>query len=1089
MTKTPERGREGRGSALLVAAGLGGVLLVGAAVVWLPEGPSGSAFPGIAVPAGFEIELAAGPPLTERPIVVDMDEEGRLYVAESSGSNDHVKKQLKERPHSILRLEDADGDGRYDRRTVFADKMMFPEGVLWYDGSLYVAAPPHIWKLTDTDDDGVADRREEWFDGKTLTNCANDLHGPYLGPDGWIYWAKGAFAEQTYERPGRKPLVTKASHIFRRRPEGGLIESVMAGGMDNPVEVAFTPEGERFITSTFIEQPALGRRDGLLHAVYGGVYGKVHGVTDSHPQTGGLLPALVQLGPAVPVGLDYYSTDALGAGYQGNLFATLFNLNKVIRVELKPKGATFEPQVSDFVTSTRLDFHPTDVMEDADGSLLVVDTGAWYVLCCPSSVLSQPEVHGAIYRVKRRGAAAVEDARGLSFDWRGATAAELAGLLDDWRPVVRERAIQELSKRGGDALGVLREILSQEGREKRSVAARRNAVWALTRIPGAEAREAVRAALADSEESVRHAATHSASVWRDAEARSAIEKQLGDAGELGEAGAQLQRAAAEALGRIGDGGTVAILLDAVERTEGQTEDEVLTHSLTYALIEIADPAATRRGLGSSSSRVRRAVMLALDQMEGPQGQMDTGGVGPETVIPLLSSADPLLRETAGWIVGRHVEWGGSLAGYFRGRLAAAKHDATNDDAARHDEAKHDGRADLQRELARYAGDAAIQKLLADTVRGDGPKPARITALGAMSKAALKEAPASWVAALASVMSNADGDLLRSAVSTARALPTGEERNAQLDKALLRVGRNAGVAADVRAGALAASAVALPSVSAELFEFLVAQVDSAKPVPVRSAASRALAAAPLDGEQRLALTDSVRTAGPLELPTLLGAFEKGGDEALGEALTKALEDARSLANLRTDTLEGVLAEFPASVQAKGEALLASLDVDRAQQRAHLEELASSLGGGDPRRGKEVFKSSKAACSSCHRMGYLGGRIGPDLTRVGKIRSERDLLESLVYPSASFVRNYEPVVVVTARETYSGVPLEETDESILLATGADEQVRVARDAIEELRPGTVSIMPSGLEEELTRQELADLIAFMKKERRSASARPTD
>ena len=221
MTETPDRRREGRGSSLLVAAGLARVLLLGAAVMCLADGPGGSAFPCISVPPGFEIELAAGPPLTERPIVVDMDEEGRLYVAESSGSNDHVKKQLKERPHSILRLEDADGDGRYDRRTVFADKMMFPEGVLWYDGSLYVAAPPHIWKLTDTDNDGVADRREEWFDGKTLTNYANDLHGPYLGPDGWIYWAKGAFAEQTYERPGRASLHVLLANAHRGLNVGG----------------------------------------------------------------------------------------------------------------------------------------------------------------------------------------------------------------------------------------------------------------------------------------------------------------------------------------------------------------------------------------------------------------------------------------------------------------------------------------------------------------------------------------------------------------------------------------------------------------------------------------------------------------------------------------------------------------------------------------------------------------------------------------------------------------------------------------------------------------------------------------------------
>src|SRR2546427_12710248 len=91
------------------------------------------------LPDGFEVELVAGPPLVDRPIVADFDEEGRLYVADSSGSNDKVDIQLRERPHRILRLEDSDGAGRFDRRTVFADRMMFPEGVMWSAGSLYVA--------------------------------------------------------------------------------------------------------------------------------------------------------------------------------------------------------------------------------------------------------------------------------------------------------------------------------------------------------------------------------------------------------------------------------------------------------------------------------------------------------------------------------------------------------------------------------------------------------------------------------------------------------------------------------------------------------------------------------------------------------------------------------------------------------------------------------------------------------------------------------------------------------------------------------------------------------------------------------------
>src|SRR5262245_354557 len=228
------------------------------------------------LPDGFQIEQIAGPPLVDRPITVDFDQQGRLYASDSSGSNEKAEKQLQEKSHRIIRLEDTDGDGRFDKSTVFADKMMFPEGTMWFDGSLYVAAPPSIWKLTDTDNDGVADKREEWFQGKTLTGCANDLHGPYLGPDGWVYWCKGAFAKQTHERPGKSPFVTRAAHIFRCRPDGTGIEPVMTGGMDNPVDVVFTPEGERIFTTTFLQQPAGGQRDGLIHAIYGGVYGKVN---------------------------------------------------------------------------------------------------------------------------------------------------------------------------------------------------------------------------------------------------------------------------------------------------------------------------------------------------------------------------------------------------------------------------------------------------------------------------------------------------------------------------------------------------------------------------------------------------------------------------------------------------------------------------------------------------------------------------------------------------------------------------------------------------------------------------------------------
>ena len=129
------------------------------------------------LPEGFSMERVATTDLVPRPIEMDLDEEGHLYVTDSSGSNKPVAEQLKEKPHRIIRLEDTNGDGVFDKSIVFADKMMFPEGCMWYAGSLYVSAPPVIWKLTDTNGDGVADKREEWLDAKTLTGCANDLHG------------------------------------------------------------------------------------------------------------------------------------------------------------------------------------------------------------------------------------------------------------------------------------------------------------------------------------------------------------------------------------------------------------------------------------------------------------------------------------------------------------------------------------------------------------------------------------------------------------------------------------------------------------------------------------------------------------------------------------------------------------------------------------------------------------------------------------------------------------------------------------------------------------------------------------------------
>ena len=991
---------------------------------------------GISVPEGFEIAVAAGPPLVERPMIVSSDDQGFLYVAESSGSNEDVRKQLAERPHSILRLEDVDGDGVYDRRTVFADKMMFPEGVLWHDGSVYVAAPPSIWKLTDTDGDGVADKREEWFDAKTLTNCANDLHGPYLGLDGWIYWTKGAFAEQTYERPGREPFVTRAAHVFRRHSSGGPVEPVLTGGMDNPVEVAFTPEGERLLTSTFLIHPQVGRRDGMVHAVYGGVYGKVHGVTDGHPMTGGYLSVMTEMGGAAPVGLARYESSTFGDEYLGRVFATAFNLRKVSSHRLLAEGATFRTEDADFLVSDSRDFHPTDVMEDADGSLLVVDTGAWYKLCCPTSQLSKPDVLGRIYRVRKTGAVPPKDPLGKEIPWSELDPDGIVELLDDPRPALRKRALAALASE--EALPALSRALA----ESASADLRRNAVWALTRIDTDGARAAVRDALRDDSPSVRHAALHSVALHRDRQAVDAAISLLGDPSDA------IKRVAAEALGRIGDPVAVAPLLDATAMTEG----EILRHSLTYALIEIAEPSKTRIGLSAESARVRRAALIALDQMR-------SATLRPDTILSQLRSPEPMISETANWIASRHPEWGGRLAGYLRERINASQ-------------AAEDG--DLVGRLVEFSTSPEVQDLLARTVEQTGRSASCRIALEAMAAAPLDETPDGWDRAIVSAL--ARPDTREAALVAARRLPRPEGGLPELDAALLSLAGDASADPNVRIRALDAVASVVTELGPALFDLAASQVHPATEVRARAAAARVLSEVPLGRDQLLALAGLLPDAGPMELPQLVAAFGQSSDREVGARFADALAAASGLSNLRADIALAAAAGFAPEIAERVNSLLDGATSGLEDQAAELDALLAALPEGDVVRGQAVFNRSDTACLACHSIGYQGGKIGPDLTRIGQIRERRDLLEAIVYPSASFVRSYEPVVAVTGEESLNGVVLEETETHVLMALDADNQVRIARAEIEEVRPGTVSVMPSGLSEQLSGDEVADLLAFL-------------
>jgi putative membrane-bound dehydrogenase-like protein len=942
-------------------------------------------------------------------------------------------------PHRIRLLEDMKGAGRFDKSTIFADKLTYPQGVLWHDGAVYTASPPSLWRLEDKKGTGVADDRRELVTGFTFTKWADDLHGPFLGPDGRIYWTSGRYAHAV-KRPGGEVVVQgDGPRILRCRPDGGEVE-VFCNGIGNPVEVAFTEAGEAFAAGTFANR-GRDRDDAVFHAVLGGVYpildrdvNALRGVR----HTGDPLPVMVHFGVVAPSGLMLYRGGAWGQEFRDNLFSALFGARAVRRHVLKADGSTFQATTEDFLTARTDDFHPTDVLEDADGSLLVVDTGNWYNLC-PSSHVGKVPVKGGIYRIRRKNAPPVEDPRGLALAWDKLGPKELVRLLDDDRFAVGDRAVERLGKLGGEARAALRETVERDA----SPRARINAVWVLTRDDGKEARAAVRLALDDKDAGVRQAAVHSAGLIRDAEALPRLLAILkGDAPPV-------RREAAAALGRLHDNRAAQALLEAL----AGSPDRFLEHALIFGLIETADRDALVYALEDSNPAVRRGALIALDQMDG-------GELTREMVAPLLDPAQPLVRDEAMRILAAHPEWAKESAGVFRAWLLD-------------DKAGGQRPEDLRRLLLAYCKDPGLQDLVTQALQRDAlPADTRLLLLEAVAQAPLDKTPPAWLAEARRSLDDKDERVVRQAVADLRGAGSGEH-----DAALLQLAADEARPAELRVEALAAAAPRITELGERQFEFLTKGLDKGQPPLVRLKAAEALGQAGLSERQLGALTGRIAAAGPLETPRLLAAYENSKNPDVGGRLVEALADSPGLGGVTPELLTRTLKGYPEEVRRAGDALCKKLAVDADKQAARLAQLRPLLDKGDARRGRDLFFGKKAMCSACHSVASQGGRIGPDLSHVAASRSGPDLLESVVFPSASFARGYEPyTITLQSGQVYNGVIARETADALYLVNAERAEVRLGRSAIDTIEPGKTSIMPQGLDAVLGDQELADVLAFL-------------
>ncbi len=1004
------------------------------------------------VAAGFEVRQVADATVIQWPIVADWDPRGHLVVAESAGVSKPIADSNQLQQHKIVRLIDSNQDGVFDTRLVAADGLGFPEGVLCLGNDVLVSVPPVIWKLTDADGDGVCESREVWFDGGTLTGCANDLHGPYLGRDGWIYWTKGAFAQQTHQLPDGRELVTTAAHLFRKPLDGGPIEMVVAGGMDNPVGIAFAAGGEKFFSSTFLHHPGGGLRDGIAHAVYGGLFGKRHAVLDTQRWTGDLMPIMIDLGPAAPSGLrcleqrGRFLGDRQPADAPISLVAALFNLQKVTLHHLRPDGATFASENIDLLVADRIDFHPTDVLQAGDGSLLCIDTGGWYDLCCPTSLVDQQAAAGGIYRIARtdQDPNALPPNDAILERW---TTAETVQALSDPRPWIRRAALQRLPQCGDEATELLAKIYADS---RDSLESRLTACWGLSRLGTSRAFKVIAAQIPDGPTELMTAALHALGLHRVDTAVQVFQQCLVHDS------AHVRRAAAEALGRVGGLESVSPLLSALPAT---SEDRFLEHSILYALQEIR-----QRNAGddwwawAKTARQQRAVLLTLAHA-GPDPCFDR-----QLLLATCMDADTALRSTAAAIVQQHPQWAETSAA----ELQALFNNVTANEGA--------GLV-LQDILRGWKQTAIVRELVGEWLADASSKPL-----------VQQQFLSSWlVEMLPSPAPSGSADRLASWLLTAPdsirpdlVCSIGQLRFEGKDQETMRQLLLAEAAGQLHMGQRAAILAALPH-STQLpdsrWEQDLVTMLTAGSAGDRSSASKALVRLKLSATAAAALMEQLSLIAPAQMAVALETIVGTGDEKLIQQMLNRLPETRAAKTLPEGLLTSLVRRFSPAVQRQAAEIDQQLATAPQDVRQHVALVLSQLPEGDPAGGLQVFHGSKAACGSCHQLGYVGGDLGPELTKIGRSRTAEALLESILFPSARLEQSYQSTrILTTDGQLFNGFIRQQNDQILRLQIDATRTVSIELQEIEEMSPSDVSLMPGGLAQQLTRKELADLLAML-------------
>jgi putative membrane-bound dehydrogenase-like protein len=367
----------------------------------LPRIPSKSPadeLKSFAVAPGFRVELVAAEPLVQSPMACDWDEDGRLYVVELPEYNAYAGTRAHGRGR-VVRLEDTDGDGVMDKRTVLADDLDYPTGIICWDGGVYVGAAPDLLYLKDTKGDGKVNVRRV-----VLTGFGKDKAGEgQLNSFRWtlenrILISTGLDGGELTAKDGKTVSVRSLNVLLA--PRTGAWETTSGGGQHgmslddwgrvyvsgNSDPIQILAYDARYLANNK-QVPAPQAAANILPS---GKFTRLHRISEVEPwrelrtrlrkeksiagSDEGGTPSGFFTGAT---GVTVYRGDAFPAEYRGDVFVGEVANNLVFRAKLKPNSSLPVAERADpdkeFLASRDVWFRPVQFANAPDGCLYVID--------------------------------------------------------------------------------------------------------------------------------------------------------------------------------------------------------------------------------------------------------------------------------------------------------------------------------------------------------------------------------------------------------------------------------------------------------------------------------------------------------------------------------------------------------------------------------------------------------------------------------------------------------------------------------------------------------------------------------------------